>query len=95
MSDTKVATENAATTEDDVTLEKVTELALRLPPLDKIRLIERLVPGLDQVLMPVTPTPRRSLLGLCEDLGPAPSAEEIDEARREAWANFPREQFYE
>jgi hypothetical protein len=37
------------------------------------------------------PTPRRSLLGLCADLGPAPSAEDTDEARREMWANFPRE----
>lgn len=33
----------------------------------------------------------RSLLGLGADLGPAPSGEEIDGARREAWANFPRE----
>jgi hypothetical protein len=32
--------------------------------------------------------PRRSLWGLCADLGPAPSAEEIDEARREAWEGF-------
>jgi hypothetical protein len=27
------------------------------------------------------------------DLGPAPTAEEIDEARHEAWANFPRDDF--
>jgi hypothetical protein len=37
------------------------------------------------------PAPRRSLYGLCADLGPAPSAEDIDEVRREMWANFPRE----
>jgi len=35
--------------------------------------------------------PRRALLGVLKDFGSAPSAEEIDEARREAWANFPRE----
>ncbi len=35
--------------------------------------------------------PRKSLLGLWADLGPAPSAEDIDEARREMWANFPRD----
>ncbi len=29
------------------------------------------------------PAPHRSLLGLWTDLGPAPSAEDIDEARRE------------
>lgn len=42
-----------------------------------------------------TPTPSVSLLGIAADLGPAPSAEEIDEASREAWANFPREEFYD
>lgn len=34
--------------------------------------------------------PKRSFYGLCADLGPAPSAEEIDAARAEAWGNFPR-----
>lgn len=37
--------------------------------------------------------PKRSLLGVLAHLGQAPSAEEIDEARREIWANFPREDF--
>lgn len=35
--------------------------------------------------------PRRSLYGIFAHLGTAPSAEEIDQARAEAWANFPRE----
>ncbi|MCE7983364.1 MAG: GNAT family N-acetyltransferase [Caldilinea sp. CFX5] len=35
--------------------------------------------------------PRRSLSGALAPLGPAPSAAEIDQARTEAWANFPRE----
>jgi hypothetical protein len=39
--------------------------------------------------------PYRSLWGAMKHLGPAPSAEDIDEARREAWANFPHESFYE
>jgi hypothetical protein len=34
---------------------------------------------------------RRSVLGLCADLGPAPSAEEIDDTRREMWSKFPRD----
>jgi hypothetical protein len=38
-----------------------------------------------------TAEPKRSLLGILEDYGPAPSAEEIDEARREMWGNFPRD----
>jgi hypothetical protein len=40
---------------------------------------------------PAAATAPRSLIGLCADLGPAPSAEEIDEARREMWAGFPRD----
>lgn len=32
--------------------------------------------------------PGRSIYGILADLGPAPSAEEIDEARREAWAKW-------
>jgi hypothetical protein len=33
----------------------------------------------------------RGIIGLCADLGPGPSAEEIDEDRREMWATFPRD----
>jgi hypothetical protein len=35
--------------------------------------------------------PLRSIAGLCEDLGSDISAEDIDQARREMWGNFPRE----
>lgn len=35
--------------------------------------------------------PKRSLRGLLANLGPAPSAEDIDQARHELWSNFPRE----
>lgn len=72
-------------------LDKVAVQALRLPPLDKVRLVERLMATLEQDLTPPI-NPRLSWRGLCADLGSAPTAEEIDEARREAWANFPREE---
>ena len=49
----------------------------------------------DEGLVETHKTPHRSLWGVLQHLGPAPSAEDIDEARREAWANFPREHFYE
>ena len=38
-----------------------------------------------------TKHPLHSIAGLCEDLGIDISAEDIDEARREMWGNFPRE----
>jgi hypothetical protein len=34
--------------------------------------------------------PKRRLRGLCADLGIQLSAEKIEEARREMWADFPR-----
>lgn len=78
MSETKV-----------VTLEQVVALARQLPPLEKIRLIERIVPEIERDIMDQKPL--KSLLGLCADLGPAPSAEDIDQIRQEMWARFPRE----
>ena len=71
-----------------VTLEEALDLVKQLSPLDKVRLIERIVPDIERELMATWLTPRKSLLGLCADLGPAPSAEEIDQARREEWANI-------
>ena len=70
-------------------LEQVLDLALKLSPLDKVRLVERVVSTLKQELENVTPKPRRSLFGIFS--GVSISAEEIDEARREMWGNFPRE----
>ncbi|MBS1809021.1 MAG: DUF2281 domain-containing protein [Acidobacteria bacterium] len=43
----------------------------------------------------VVKEPRKSLLGALQPLNISISKEEIDEARREMWANFPREQFYD
>jgi hypothetical protein len=75
-----------------ITLEQVVAMAQRLPALEKIRLIERIAPEIEQYLREGmnTTKPRRSLLGLCADLGPAPSAKDIDDIRREMWADFPR-----
>jgi hypothetical protein len=39
----------------------------------------------------LAPRPRKSMKGLWSDLGISLSAEEIDEARREAWKAFPRD----
>lgn len=37
------------------------------------------------------PIQRRNIEGIFADLGVSLSAEEIDEARKEAWSGFPRE----
>lgn len=76
--------------ENVVTLTEVLKLVRQLSALDKVRLIERIAPQIERELVVAQPRPRISLWGLCADLGPAPPAEAIDAARREAWANFPR-----
>lgn len=50
-----------------------------------------MAPEIERDMLSQRPLKRKSLLGLCADLGPAPSAKEIDEVRREMWADFPRE----
>jgi hypothetical protein len=71
-------------------LEDVLELARRLSTVDKVRLIERVSPQIEAEISGRGRPPRRSAWGLCRDLGGAPSAEAVDETRREMLAGFPR-----
>jgi len=64
--------------EESVTLERVLDLAKRLSLLDKVRLIEQVAPEIARHLAVSRPASSRSLWGLCADLGPAPSDEEIE-----------------
>ncbi len=65
-------------------------LAMRSPAADRVRLIERLAGSLFSEWVARRDEPARSLLGMCADLGPAPSAGEIDSARQEMWGVVPR-----
>ena len=73
------------------TYEEIAQLALNLPPAEKIRLIERLAFRLQYELDKRPPEPRTSSHGALADLGPAPSAEDIDEARRDMWGHARRD----
>ena len=82
---------------ESITLEQTLHLAKQLTPLEKIQLIEKIIPDLEaplrgaaSVVTPAAGHPLRSVYGLCADLGPAPTAEDIDEIRREILDNFPR-----
>lgn len=76
--------------EKTVTLAEILDMVTQLSLVDKVRLIERVAPQIERELAVKPPKPRKSLRGLWADLGSAPSAEEIDQIRREEWANFPR-----
>jgi hypothetical protein len=71
------------------TLEQVMDLAEQLSPLDKLRLIERLSRDVAVSLQAPLAPRRRSLRGLLR--GYSITEEEIEQARREMWGNFPRE----
>jgi hypothetical protein len=70
---------------ETASLERLLELARQLSARDKIRLIKRLAPQIERDLKNCVPTQHRSLRGL--DL----SENDIAEARREVWREFPRE----
>jgi hypothetical protein len=72
------------------TYDEVLTIAQQLSPTDKARLLEDISAALRRDLAQAeTKTPKRSLLGLWE--GVSVSEADIDEARREMWGNFPRE----
>jgi hypothetical protein len=71
-------------------LEEVVGLAKQLSPVDKLRLLERVIPDLEATLPAAQQRPLRSSYGALAAFGAAPSAEDIDEVRREMWKNFPR-----
>jgi hypothetical protein len=61
-----------------------------LSPRERVRLIERLAADLETDLAPAM-FEERSLKGLWSDLGPGPSNAMLEEARRDAWVTFPRD----
>ncbi len=77
---------------NEITFEQVFALAQRLQPIDQaclvVRLASRVEPLLEQVEAASATLPHKPLRGLLADLGPAPSAEEIDEVQHAMWASL-------
>jgi len=68
------------------TAEEALALVNQLPREEKARLIGKLAEDLAQDAK--QRQPKRDFYGALAHLDPAPSAEEIDEVRREMWAGF-------
>ena len=66
-----------------INLESVVELARQLNPQDKLRLVERVIPDLEPTLRASFDHPLKTYYGALSDLGPAPSADDIAEVRRD------------
>lgn len=75
--------------EKTVTLAEILDMVTHLSLVDKVRLIERVAPQIERELVVKQPKPRKSLRGLWR--GVDITEEDISEARREMWGNFPRE----
>ena len=80
------------TTQDPI-FEEVLSRVRQLTPGQTLRLIEAIVPDLEEPLQRAEEGEKllRSLYGLWKDFGVSISAEEIDEARREMWGDFSRQ----
>jgi len=70
-------------------LDPVLDLASRLTVVDKIRLIERVAPRIEEAIEGREQRPRKSLRGAWR--GQGVSDEGIAAVRREMWAGYPRE----
>lgn len=75
--------------QDTLTVEELVTFAKRLSTVDKVRLIEQIAPEIKRDLDSRFPQPRPSLRGLWQ--GIEISEEDIADARREMWNDFPRE----
>ena len=73
------------------TLDDLIAYGKRLSTLDKLRLIEELIRDVKETITQAPTAPLESLYGTLADLGPGPSAEDIDQTRREMLHNFPRD----
>ena len=73
------------------TLSELRTMTRDLSPEDKLALLEELAQQLRPSFPRPDKPPYRSLRGILSHLGPGPSDEEIAEARREAWKNFPKD----
>jgi hypothetical protein len=74
--------------DSSVTLEEVLASVRQLSPVDRARLIERIVPDIERELKSARRAEPESLRGLWRGLDI--TVEDIAEARREMWGSFPR-----
>jgi len=73
------------------TIDMAVDVLRKLPPRDRIKAITIVLSETEHDFPLSKSVKRKSLYGLWKDLNVDLSAEDIDEARKECWKNFPRE----
>ena len=76
-----------------VGLDEIVAAALQLSPVEKLRLVERVVSTLEGDVAASEKKPAQTFKGVLAHLGPGLSDEDIEEIRRDMLKNFPREDF--
>ncbi len=69
----------------------VLEMLRKLPPRERLKVIYQALPEIEQSLSEKIRS-YKSLRGLWKDLPPSVSEKDINDARREMWKDFPREE---
>ncbi len=75
----------------EMAIDQVKRMARQLSQTERAQLATWLESTLEAGESTPVPASTRSLYGLWADLGPGPLDVDIDEARREMWRSFPRE----
>lgn len=82
-------------TKKSITSEQVIEMLKKLSPIERLKVISEVLPETEQdiedELTDKKYSKKRSLYGLWKGMGFDVTAEDIAEARKEMWGNFPRE----
>ena len=82
---------NMTVSHSTITVDMAVDVLRKLRPRDRIKAITIVLSETEHDLPAAKPVKRKSLYGLWKDLNVRMTAEDIDQARKEMWANFPRE----
>lgn len=82
---------NMTMSHSTITVDMAVDVLRKLRPRDRIKAITIVLSETEYDLPASKPVKRKSLYGLWKDLNVHLTAEDIDQARQEMWANFPRE----
>ena len=73
------------------TIDTAVDILRKLPLRERIKAITIVLSETEHDFLVSKPVKRKSLYGLWKDLNVHLTTEDIDQARQEMWANFPRE----
>jgi hypothetical protein len=75
------------------TVEHIAQMVQKLSPSEKFELVKLIIVDIQSIITDKTPEnpSLHSAYGICSDLQPVPSKEDITQMRKEIFSGFPRE----